>query len=117
MREWFEDLSEMMKFLVLGIVALFVIGGAVLAWTQYFGPKFVEQNRRQFQESTTHQDAIVHDFADKCQQLAKATDDKTHKALVAYIAEEASSESLGKLQMNDFVRNCVNNAIKEYNGN
>lgn len=112
---WFRDLADTMKILVIGIIVMFVVGAAALAWVTVFNPMFQEQRRQQFQESQTHQDAVVQEFADNCNELATATDPTVRRAITAVIAQRAAVEKVDELQMNDVVRTCVNNAIKEYN--
>jgi len=113
--EWFRDLGTAMKIVITGAILMFVVGAIVLAWVSVFGPMFVEQEREQFQKSKIHQEAVVQDFADRCNELATATDPTVRRALVATIAQRASVEDVDELKMNDVVRECVNNAIKEFN--
>jgi flagellar basal body-associated protein FliL len=116
MRDWFEDLSETIKFLIIGIIVLFIIGGVALAYTSYFGPKFKDQERQQFQNSQTHQDAVVQDLTARCAELSTTTDTTAKKAIEVVIAQRAAVEDLNALQMADSVRACVNKALNDYTG-
>lgn len=114
MREWLEDLSITMKVLALGLIALFVIGGGVLAWDKVFSPRFADNDRERFKHGSSHQDAVVQDFADRCRELATTLDPVSKRAIEAVIAQRAAVEDLSKLEMESSVRECVNTAINNY---
>lgn len=114
MKEWFEDLNAIMKVVITFTIVFFAVGAIWLAWTTVFTPLFLDRDRENFQRSRMHQDAVVQEFADNCHELATATDVTVHKAIVAVIAQRASVENIDALQMNDSVRLCVNEAVREY---
>ena len=111
-----RDLADGAKFLIVGIVVLFIGGAIALSWITVFGPAFKEQQRRQFEESQQHKDAVVQDFADRCSEIATAKDEETKKTIRIVIAQRATNENINDLRMAPSVRECVENALREYTG-
>lgn len=110
----FRELGFGLKVIIYTAVAVFALGA--ISWGAYriFGPANRETERKIFEQSQFHKDAVVKEFTDNCAELARTTDPESRKAIVVVIAQRAGNEDLNSLRMAPQVRQCVDNALDEY---
>lgn len=121
MAKWHESdnpdrflLGFIPRYIIIVAIAIFAVGG--LSWGAYrvFGPANRETERKIFEESQWHKDAVVNEFTNNCGELARTTDPESRKAIVVIIAQRAGNEDLNSLRMAPQVRQCVDSALNEY---
>jgi hypothetical protein len=103
----------LLKAFVIGLIALFLISGAVLSWMFYFGPLFNGVDYNNFNTSPTHMNAVAQKFSDDCLQLASTKDPIAKKAIEQDIYTQAQTVDLSKIVMPDTTRSCVTQAIQD----
>jgi len=116
LRQFWRDIGTGAKYLIVFTAVLFVLGGVFFGYRYVFGPAYVDQQRREFEQSATHRRAVVQELTANCAEAAKTKDPETKKAIMTVIAERASLEDIDSLQMPQSVRICVDEAINQYVG-
>ena len=116
MKQFWQDIGTGAKFIIVFAVTLFVIGGIFFGYRYVFGPAYVNQQRREFEQSSTHRRAVVQELTANCAEAAKTKDPEAKKAIMVVIAERAALEDIDSLQMPQSVRTCVDEAINQYVG-
>jgi len=89
------------------------IGLLIAIWMFVLGPIFNQATYSNFNTSPEHLNAVAGRFSDDCQQLAETSDPTARKAIENDIYQTASTVNLSQVDMPDYVRSCVNQAIHD----
>lgn len=111
MKERLEELGVVAWLLIVAVVAMFIFGGASLAYKQTLGKAHKDVDREIFEYNKSHVHAMIEDLSKYKLELARTDDEVERKAIIGFISENYATFDSGLIE-NDSLRYFLNDVME-----